>query len=413
MSIEGVTDGDVTGDGATGPLAGIRVLDCSTILAGPFVCQILGDFGADVIKIEHPDRPDGMRGHGRSVDGHGLWWKEISRNKRTIGLYLGDPQGAEVLLDLVRGSDVLVENFRPGTLERWGLSWEVLCEANPGLILLRVTGFGQEGPYAARPAFGTLVEAMSGFAFMTGQPDGPPTLPAFGLADSIAGMAGASAVSMALYHRDARGGQGQMIDLSLLEPIMSAVGPAPMVYDKTGEIQQRQGNRSTNNAPRNLYQTSDGHWVAVSTSADAIAERVLRLVGHPEVIDEPWFATGAQRSEHADVLDAYVGDWIAERTREVVAETFAAAGAAVAPVYSAADLVSDPQVQSRQMLIRVDDPDLGELLQHNVLYRMSSTPGSIRSTGRAHASDTAEVLKGDLGMDPKRYDRLKDRGVIR
>lgn len=396
-----------------GPLDGIRVLDCSTILAGPLTCQILGDFGAEVIKIEHPDRPDGMRGHGAAVDGHGLWWKEIGRNKRTLGLYLGDPDGAAVFLDLVRNADVLVENFRPGTLERWGLSWDVLREANPRLVLLRVTGFGQSGPYASRPAFGTLVEAMSGFAHMTGQADGPPTLPAFGLADSIAGIAGASAVSMALYHRAARGGEGQVIDLSLLEPIMQAVGPAPTVYDKTGAVQHRQGNRSTNNAPRNLYLTADDHWVAISTSADVIARRVMTLVGHPEVVDEPWFATGAQRAEHADLLDGYVGSWIVQRTRDEVATAFEEVGAAVAPVYSAAELVADPQVQALQMLTRVDDPDLGDVLQHNVLYRFSETPGAIRFTGRGHAADTDAVLLDELGMSPDRLEQLKDRGVVR
>ena len=399
--------------GTMGPLAGLRVLDCSTILAGPLICQILGDFGAEVVKIEHPSRPDGMRGHGHAVDGHGLWWKEVGRNKRTVGLYLGAPEGAALLLELARSADVLVENFRPGTLERWGLSWEVLHEANPGLILVRVTGFGQDGPYADRPAFGTLVEAMSGFAHLTGAADGPPTLPAFGLADSIAGMAGASAVMMALYHRDARGGEGQVIDLSLLEPIMTAVGPAPTVYDKTGIVQQRQGNRSSNNAPRNLYRTSDDHWVAVSTSADAIAERVMRLVDHSEVIDEPWFATGAQRAEHADLLDGHVGDWIAKRTRDEVVEKFAEAGAAVAPVYDASDLVADPQVRSRQMLMRVDDPDLDELLQHNVLFRMSETPGSIRFTGRSPGADTEAILMGELGLDSDRFDELRDRGVLR
>ncbi|HSK21785.1 MAG TPA: CoA transferase [Egicoccus sp.] len=399
-------------DARNGPLTGLRVLDCSTILAGPLICQVLGDYGADVIKIEHPERPDGMRGHGRAVDGHGLWWKEIGRNKRTIGLHLGRQEGAAVLLDLARDADVLVENFRPGTLERWGLGPDRLHEANPRLVIVRVTGFGQDGPYRDRPAFGTLVEAMSGFAHLTGQPDGPPTLPAFGLADSIAGMAGVSAVMMALYHRDARGGSGQVVDLSLLEPIMTAVGPAPTVYAKTGEIQQRTGNRSPNNAPRNLYRTSDGHWVAISTSADAIAQRVLRLVGHPEVIDEPWFATGAQRAEHADLLDGFVGDWIGRRTRAEVAAAFDEAGAAVAPVYSPADLVADEQVRARQMLIEVDDPDLGDLLQHNVLFRLSETPGGIRFTGRAHGADTDEVL-AEAGYDPDRIRELRDAGVVR
>lgn len=405
---------DEAGRGTTspqGPLSGLSVIDCSTILAGPLVCQILGDFGADVIKIEHPTRPDGMRGHGAAVDGHGIWWKEIARNKRTVGLDLSREEGAGVLLDLVRTSDVLVENFRPGTLERWGLGWDILSSVNPGLILLRVTGFGQTGPYASRPAFGTLVEAMSGFAHLTGQPDGPPTLPAFGLADSIAGIAGASAVSMALYHRDARGGTGQVIDLSLLEPIMTAVGPAPTIYDRTGVVQQRQGNRSTNNAPRNLYRTSDGHWVAISTSANAIAVRVMDLVGRPDIAREPWFATGTERAQRHELLDGIVGGWIAERTRDEVIRSFTEAGAAVAPVYSPADLVADPQVRAREMLIPVEDEDLGPLLQHNVLYRMSRTPGSIRSTGRAHAADTDEVLTAH-GLDAERIRALRESGVI-
>jgi crotonobetainyl-CoA:carnitine CoA-transferase CaiB-like acyl-CoA transferase len=398
-----------------GPLTGLTVIDCSTILAGPLTCQILGDFGADVIKIEHPRKPDGMRGHGPSLDGSGIWWKEVARNKRTVAIDLGRPEGASLLLDLVRGADVLVENFRPGTLERWGLGWDELRAVNPGLILLRVTGFGQQGPYSGRPAFGTLVEAMSGFAHLTGQPDGPPTLPAFGLADSIAGIAGASAVSMALYHRDAHGGggEGQVIDLSLLEPIMMAVGPGPTVYDRTGVLGQRTGNRSQNNAPRNLYRTSDGHWVAVSTSADAIARRVMDLVGRPEIADEPWFATGSGRAQHVELLDGIVGGWIAQRDRDEVMRSFEEAGAAVAPVYSAADLVTDPQVRDREMLIRVEDDELGGLLQHNVLYRLSTTPGSIRSTGRAHGADTDAVLTERLGLTAERIAELRDADVIR
>ncbi len=398
---------------AGGPFEGLTVIDCSTILAGPLTCQILGDFGAEVIKVEHPSKPDGMRGHGPAVDGEGIWWKEVARNKRTITLDLGRPAGAAILLDLVKGADVLVENFRPGTLERWGLSWDELRAVNPGLVLLRVTGFGQEGPYADRPAFGTLVEAMSGFAHLTGQPDGPPTLPAFGLADSIAGIAGASAVSMALYHRDARGGEGQVIDLSLLEPIMMAVGPGPTVYDRTGAIGQRTGNRSQNNAPRNLYRTSDDHWVAVSTSADAIARRVMALVGRPEIADEPWFVTGSGRAQHVELLDAIVGEWIGARTRDEVMRAFGEAGAAVAPVYSAADIVTDPQVIARGMLTRVEDEDLGGLLQHDVLYRFSATPGSIRSTGRAHGADTDAVLSERLGLGAEQLQTLRDADVIR
>jgi len=400
-------------DRTPGPLDGVRVLDCSTILAGPLACQVLGDFGADVLKVEHPARPDGLRGHGPSVDGEGLWWKEVARNKRTIALHLGHPDGAALLLDLVRRADVLVENFRPGTLERWGLGPDVLHEANPGLVIVRVTGFGQTGPYAALPAFGTLAEAMSGFAHLTGQPDGPPTLPAFGLADSIAGMAAASAAVMALYHRDARGGGGQVVDLSILETMMTAVGPAPSAYDALGVVPQRQGNRSANNAPRNLYRTADDHWVAVSTSADVIAERLMRLVGHPEVLDEPWFTTGRERAQHADLLDDHVGGWIRQRTRAEVLRACAEVGAAVAPVYDPADIVADPQVLDREMLTRVEDEQLGSVLMHNVLFRMSRTPGSIRFAGRAHGADTAAVLREELGIEPARLAELVEQGVVR
>lgn len=395
----------------TGPLHGIRVIDCATILAAPLACQILGDFGAEVIKIEHPDRPDAMRGHGESVDGVGLWWTEVARNKRTLALDLRDEDGAELFRQLVQTADVVVENFRPGTLERWGLGWDTLRELNPRLVMLRVTGFGQDGPYAERPAFGTLIEAMSGFAHMTGQPDAPPTLPAFGLADSIAGMSAVSAVLMALYHRDTASGTGQMIDLSLLEPILTAVGPAPSVYDATGKISTRQGNRSSNNAPRNLYRSRDGHWLAVSTSADSVARRVLTLVGHPEVIEEPWFAQGSTRALHADLLDDYVGGWIAERDRDDVVQIFTDAGAAIAPVYTAKEIVEDPQVQSRETLVRVAHPELGDVLQHNVLFRLSETPGSIRFSGRAHGADTDEILT-ELGVDVDALSQLKERRVV-
>ena len=393
------------------PLDGVRVLDVSTILAGPLCCQILGDYGADVIKVEHPRGGDNMRGHGRSKDGIPLWWKEISRNKRTVALDLKDERGAAAFRALARTADVLVENFRPGTFERWGLSPEVLLAENPGLVMLRLTGFGQTGPYASRAGFGTLVEAMSGFADLTGQPDGPPTLPAFGLADSICGIAASSAVTMALRHRD-RTGEGQVIDMSLLEPIMAAVGPGPTIYQQLGEIGHRHGNRSTNNAPRNTYQTSDGGWVAVSTSAQRIAERVLELVGHPEVISEPWFATGGGRAQHVDELDEYVGSWIAQRTRDEVIDAFTQAGAAIGAVYNAKDLVEDPHVRETEMLVEVDDPDLGPLLQHNVMWRMSASPGSIRFTGRGLGEDTDEVLT-EVGLSADEITELKESGISR
>ncbi|MBY4214275.1 CoA transferase [Rhodococcus fascians] len=395
----------------TGPLEGVKVLDISTILAGPLVAQILGDFGAEVIKIEHPTKPDGMRGHGLDKDGHPLWWTMISRNKRTMTLNLGNERGAEIFRRLAAEADVVVENFRPGTLERWGLGYDVLTEANPGLILLRVTGFGQTGPYSTRPAFGTLVESMSGFAHLTGEADGPPTLPAFGLADSLAGIAGSSAVSMALLHRTNNGGKGQVIDLDLLSPIMAAVGPGVIYADQLGIDQERTGNRSSNNAPRNLYKTADGHWLAISTSANSIAERVLVLVGHPEVLDEPWFATGRQRAAHADLLDDYVGGWIAERTRDVVIDEFEKAGAAVAPVYKPSELLSDPQVNAIEMVTTVEDDDLGPVRMQNVMWRMGGSPGRIRHTGRRHGADTDDVLS-ELGCTADEIEAMRRDSVV-
>ena len=407
-------EADVSRDAerAHGPLAGIRVIDVATVLAGPLACQILGDFGADVIKVEHPQAGDPMRNHGQARDGEPLWWKMIGRNKRSVGLYLGDPEAAEVFKQMVATADVVVENFRPGTLERYGLGWPQLSAVNPRLILARVTGFGQDGPYAHRPAFGTLMESMSGFAHITGQPDGPPTLPPFGLADSIAGITAATAVSMALYHRDARDGRGQVVDVSILEPIVSVLGPQPTVYDQLGVVQQRSGNRSGNNAPRNTYRTRDGTWVAISTSTTTIAERVMRLVGHPEVVTEPWFSSGRGRAERADLLDSYVGSWIAERSRDEVMSRFEEAQAAVAPVYDVSELMADPQVRAREMITTVDDDALGPVRMQNVLFRLSETPGEIRFAGRPLGADTDAVLVNELGLDPDHVGALRERGVV-
>ena len=395
---------------SVGPLADLKVLDVSTILAGPLCCQILGDFGADVIKIEHPTLGDGMRGHGPSKDGIPLWWKEVARNKRTLALSLSSVEGAAVFRKLVATADVVVENFRPGTLERWGLGAEALLAINPGLVLVRLTGFGQSGPYANRAGFGTLAEAMSGFAHLTGQPDSPPTLPAFGLADTIAGITASSAALVALRHRDATG-EGQVVDLNILQPMMTAAGPGPTIYQQLGVIGQRTGNRSTNNAPRNTYLTKDGRWVAVSTSAQRIAERVMELVGHPEVIEEPWFATGHQRVEHVDELDGYLASWIGERDRDEVLLAFEQAGAAVAPIYDAKGIVEDPHIRQTEMLIEVADDDLGLVLQHNVLWRLSATPGSIRFTGRSIGQDTEAILD-EFGYDADAIASMRAAGVI-
>jgi crotonobetainyl-CoA:carnitine CoA-transferase CaiB-like acyl-CoA transferase len=395
---------------ATGPLAGVRVIDAATLFAGPLAATFLGDFGADVVKVEHPHKPDAARTHGPSKDGVGLWWKTLGRNKRTVTLDLSQPEGAALLLRLASVSDVLIENFRPGTLERWGLGPDDLHAANPRLVVARVTAFGQFGPLARQPGFGSIAEAMSGFAAITGEPDGPPTLPPFGLADGIAGLATSFAVTAALRSAEATG-RGQVVDVAIIEPIMMMLGAQITTFDQLGTVQQRLGNRSVNNAPRNVYRTSDGDWVAVSTSSQSIAERVMRLVGRPDVIAEPWFATGHQRAQHADELDEAVGAWIAERSTKDVLSAFEEAEAAIGPVYDVRGVLADPQYAAIGTVLTVDDDELGPLRMQNVLFRMSSTPGAIRWAGRPHGADTADVL-GDLGVGGDELAALRHKGVV-
>ncbi|MEU9265263.1 CoA transferase [Streptomyces sp. NPDC048251] len=394
----------------TAPLHGVRVLDLATLFAGPLAATMLGDFGAEVVKVEHPTQPDPSRGHGPSKDGVGLWWKLLGRNKRTITLNLSRPGGRATLLRLAATADVIIENFRPGTLEKWDLGWDALSAANPRLVLTRVTAFGQFGPYAHRPGFGTLAEAMSGFAAITGEPDASPTLPPFGLADSIAGLATAYAVMTALAARD-RTGEGQVVDMAIIEPILTVLGPQPLWYDQLGYVQARTGNRSANNAPRNTYRTADGNWVAVSTSAQSIAERVMHLVGRPDLIDEPWFATGADRAAHADLLDEAVGSWIAARSRTDVLAAFEKAEAAIAPIQDVRDVMADPQYQALDTITAVEDPELGRIRMQNVLFRLSSTPGAIRWTGRPHGADTEEVLT-ELGLTEAELTSLREAGAV-
>ncbi|MEU9880517.1 CaiB/BaiF CoA transferase family protein [Streptomyces phaeochromogenes] len=395
---------------APAPLTGLRVLDLATLFAGPLAATMLGDFGAEVIKVEHPRRPDPSRGHGPSKNGIGLWWKLLGRNKRTMTLDLSTNGGRTTLLRLAASADVIIENFRPGTLEKWDLGWEELSATNPRLVLARVTGFGQFGPYAHRPGFGTLAEAMSGFAAITGEPDAPPTLPPFGLADSIAGLATAYAVMTALAARD-RTGRGQVVDMAIIEPILTVLGPQPLWYDQLGHVQPRTGNRSQNNAPRNTYRTADGSWVAVSTSAQSVAERVMRLVGRPDLTAEPWFTTGAERARHTDVLDEAVGSWIAEHTREEVIAEFEKAEAAVAPIQDVRDVMTDPQYAALDTVTTVDDPELGPLRMQNVLFRLTETPGGIRWAGRPHGADTDTVL-AELGLTEAEITTLRSEGAL-
>ncbi|HTW14390.1 MAG TPA: CoA transferase [Nocardioides sp.] len=392
------------------PLAGLKVLDIATLFAGPSAATLMADFGADVIKVEHPRKPDPARTHGHAKDGHGLWWKVLGRNKRAMTLNLSQAEGRDVFLRLVADADVVIENFRPGTLERWGLGYDVLSEINPRLVLTRVTGFGQFGPRSTEPAFGTIAEAMSGFAHSTGQPDGPPTLPPLALADNISGLAATIATLMALRGRDATG-RGQVVDLAIIEPILSMLGSQLTVFDQLGIVTQRAGNRSENNAPRNTYKTADGDWVAISTSAHTIAERVLRLVGRDDLTREPWFGDGHQRAQHADVLDEAVGSWILQRPTEVVVQEFAKAEAALAVVNDMSRVIVDEQYNAIGAIATVEDEDLGPVRMPNVMFRLSEQPGAIRHTGRGHGADTAAVL-AELGFASDEIEKLRDSGAV-
>ncbi len=393
----------------TRPLEGIRVLEAATLFAAPMAAMLLGDFGAEVTKIEHPSRPDPARGHGPSKDGVGLWFKTLGRNKRLVTLNLSNPEGAAIFLRLASEADVVIENFRPGTMERWGLGWDELSAANPGLVFARVSGFGQIGPAAERPGFGTLAEAMSGFASLNGEPDGPPLLPPLALADGVAGMATALAILTALRARDTTG-TGQVVDVSLIEPLLMLLGPQVAGWELLGLLQPRTGNRSSHNAPRNVYRTADGSWVAVSSSATSIAERVMRLVGRADLVDEPWFATGSGRVAHVEEIDAAVAAWIAERTRDEVLAAFEAAEAAVAPIYDASDIATDPQLAAIGAIAAVEDDDLGVVRMPGLVARLSRTPGAIGRAGASHGADTAEVL-GELGISAGELERLRGEGI--
>lgn len=393
------------------PLGGLRVLDAATLFAGPLIATTLGDFGAEVIKVEHP-RGDSLRTLGWHKDGQSLWWLVVNRNKRNVSLNLSTPAGQELMRELASEADVLIENFRPGTMERWGLGWEALSAVNERLVMVRTTGFGQDGPYRNRPGFGTLAEAMSGFAHMNGHPDGPPTLPPFALGDGVAALTGTYATMFALYHRDARGGTGQYIDLSIYEPLFSILGPQTTVYDQLGVIQGRTGNRAPFTSPRNAYQAKDGVWLGLSASSQSIADRVLRLVGREDLTKEPWFADHTGRLENQDLLDEAIGEWIAARDSDEVIDAFERGQAAIAPIYDAAQIAEDPQYIARGSIVEIDHPSLGPVKMNNVVPRLSATPGSVRTPGAGLGEHNAQILGSELGHSEEDLDAWQEQGAI-
>ncbi len=390
---------------------GHKVIDMATLFAGPMAATLLGDHGADVIKVEHP-RGDDVRRWGGQKDGKSLWWKVISRNKRCIAIDLNTAAGQQAIRDLAVEADVLVENYRPGRMEAWGLGWEELHKLNPRLIMLRMTGFGQKGPYSSFAGFGTLAEAMSGFADITGQPDGPPTLPPFGLADGIAGISAAFAVAGALVKR-AKTGKGEMIDVALYEPLMWILGSSLVEFDQLGQIQKRAGNQSGRSSPRNTYPTKDAKWIALSASADSIARRVFGAIGRPDLAENPDYATNRERIRHRDEIDQLITDWTMEHTQDEALKVFRDADAAVAPIYDVSQVAKDPHFRERGSVVTVDDPELGPFTMQGVFPRVPGDPATIRWTpSEAVGSHTDEVL-GEIGYDAAKIAALRQDKVIR
>jgi crotonobetainyl-CoA:carnitine CoA-transferase CaiB-like acyl-CoA transferase len=391
---------------ATGPLDGIRVLDLTRLVAGNMLSLQLADFGADVIKVE-PMSGDPLRDWRDG--GQELHWKTYARNKRSIVLNFRHAGAKAALLRLVATADVFIENFRPGTLEEMELSPTVLLETNPGLIVVRLSGFGQTGPYAPLPGFGTLVEAMSGFAARTGFPDREPVLPPLALADMIAGLYGAFAVMTALRARD-RGGQGQIVDLSLLEAVFSVLGPEAAIYRQTGVVKERTGSGSQTSAPRNVYRCQDGHYVALSGSTEAMARRIFGVIGRSDMIADARFSSNSARVQHRPLVDAAVGGWFAARTREDALQAMREAGVTVGPVYTIADAIADVHFRERRIVVDVEDADLGAVPMHNIVPRVLPSSGVWRRPAPRLGEHTDAIL-AEAGLDRETIARLKQEGA--
>ena len=374
---------------AVGPLHGVRVLDLSRLVAGNMISLQLGDFGADVIKIE-PPTGDPLRAW--QENGLSLYWKVYGRNKRSVVMNLRQPEAMNALWKLIETADVFIENYRPGTLEKMGLSVDKLHEVNPELIVVRVSGYGQTGPYSHMPGFGTIVEAMSGFAHRTGFPDREPVLPPLALADMIAGLYGASAVSTALFARQNVKTKGQVIDLSLLESIFSILGPEAAIHKLTGKVNERIGSASNTASPRNVYRCKDGQYLALSGSTQTVAKRIFEVIGRADMIADPRFATNTDRIANRELVDEAIGDWFAKIASDGALNLMREAGATVGPVYSSADAAIDPHFIDRGVIVEVDDPELGAFPMHNIVPRLSQTPGAFRRAAPKLGADTASIL---------------------
>jgi crotonobetainyl-CoA:carnitine CoA-transferase CaiB-like acyl-CoA transferase len=378
------------------PLANLRIIELANVVAGPSVGKHLSDFGAEVIKIERPGDGDTARAMGEFIGTRSAWWLSIGRNKRSVTLDLKHPKGREALLRLIESADALVESFRPGVLERLDLAPDVLNAVNPRLVVVRLSAFGQTGPYSHRPGFGTLAEAFSGLTDISGYPGQSPLLASFALADEVAGLFATWSLMVALYHRDVRDGTGQTIDVSLFESVFNILGPLPTLYKANGVLQERNGSRLTFSSPRNVYRTRDGHYFAVSGTAPSAAETIVRLIGGDELLADPRFSTHEARSLHAEELDATVERWIAARDADEVDRLFQEAGAAGIKVLTMADVYEDPHYRERETLVEIEDEELGTVSLAAPVPRLSGTPARVGHVGPPLGRDTDDVLV-DLG----------------
>jgi succinyl-CoA--D-citramalate CoA-transferase len=394
-----------------GPLEGLHVLDMGTMIAGPLAATLMADFGADVLKIEHPRGGDPIRSWAPMKDGVSLWWKMTGRNKRLVTLDLSRTEGQELALELVRRSDIVIENYRPGTLERWNLGYEHLSGVNPRVILVRVSGYGQTGPYRSRPGYGTVAEAMSGIPYFTGFPDGPPTLSAFPLADSAAALFAAFSAMFAWYE-SRRSGRGQVVDVSLFEPLFRLVESHVVGFDQLGFVKERRGNRLDEDSPRNAYKTADGEYVTISASSAKTFERLARAVHQPEILNDPRFKDNPARITNADALDAILADWFGAHSMAEALRILEEGDVVAGPIYDIRRIFEDAHYQARESIVRVHDPELGEIQMQAAIPVFSRTPGRVRHPGLGIGEHNTAVYREELGLTEDQFVTLQREGVI-
>jgi len=398
-----------------GPLAGVRLIELGMLLAGPFAGRLLGDMGAEVIKVEPPGKPDALRdwGHAR-YRGRSLWWPVQSRNKKCVTLDLRSPRGQELLLELVRVSDVVSENFRPGTLERWNLGYERLSEVNPGIVLARISGYGQTGPYAQRAGFASVSEAMGGLRYINGFPGEAPPRTGISLGDSLAALFATQGILAALYHRDVLGdGRGQVIDVSLMEASFALLESAVPEYDRLGIVREPSGTGLKGVAPSNIFKSRDGKWVVIAANHDNLFVRLCEVMDRPELAEDPRFATHIARGDNQEELEAIVADWAAKHDAREIDRLLNEAGVVCGPIYSIADIFEDPQFRAREMLVEHEDPEFGTYVGPGIVPKFSRTPGAVRwSATWEEGSHNQEVYCGLLGLSERELDELSKEGVV-